>query len=68
MGPFWAEVMDYIIPVITKGEEEKAVKFALYSGHDSTILPMMASLGRNVWNATNFPAYASMMIIEVSRS
>ena len=73
MGPLWAEIMDHITPVVVKkkkaneDDENKNndnVKFALYSGHDSTVLPLMASLG--VWNTTDFPPYASMMIVEVS--
>ena len=53
MGPLWAEIMD------------SNEKFSLFSGHDSTIFPLMASLGERAWNATDFPAYASMMLIEV---
>ncbi len=53
MGPLWAEIMESQEP------------FSLFSGHDSTVFPLMASLGEKVWNATDFPAYASMMIIEV---
>ena len=53
MGPLWAEIMESQEP------------FALFSGHDSTVFPLMASLGEKVWNATDFPAYATMMIIEV---
>jgi hypothetical protein len=70
MGPFWNEIIDYIKPVIKEKKndnniETDFVKFALYSGHDSTIAPLMASLSPNIWNNTNFPWYASMMIIEV---
>ncbi len=54
MGPLWAEIMD---------SDET---FSLFSGHDSTIYPLMASLGERVWNATDYPPYASMMLIEVS--
>mmetsp|Transcript_6453 Transcript_6453/g.13323 ORF Transcript_6453/g.13323 Transcript_6453/m.13323 type:complete len:594 (+) Transcript_6453:145-1926(+) len=52
MGPLWAEVMD---------SDET---FSLFSGHDSTIYPLMSTLGERVWNATDFPPYASMMLIE----
>mmetsp|Transcript_19167 Transcript_19167/g.35778 ORF Transcript_19167/g.35778 Transcript_19167/m.35778 type:complete len:94 (+) Transcript_19167:891-1172(+) len=66
----WAEILDFIEPVIqtekSDGEKFKEhVKFALYSGHDSTIAPLMASLSPNLWNDTDFPWYASMMLIEV---
>ena len=77
IGPLLAEIMDYITPVVVnkKADDDKNngsnadpnhVKFALYSGHDSTVLPLMASLGAKIWNATNFPAFASMMLLEVS--
>lgn len=56
MGPLWAEILDY----------DEA--FSLVSAHDSTIYPLMTSLGEKVWNATDFPAYASMMILEVRKS
>lgn len=69
MAPLWAEIMDYITPVITRrsddGTDNGNIKFALYSGHDATIIPLMASLGPRVWNKTNFPYYASMMLLEV---
>ena len=53
MGPLWAEIL----------ESEKP--FNLFSAHDSTVYPLMTTLGERVWNATDFPAYASMMLIEV---
>jgi hypothetical protein len=66
MGPLWAEIMDYIMPVLLDDKTKDAVKFALYSGHDSTLSALMASLSPKLWNRTDFPWYASMMIIEVS--
>jgi hypothetical protein len=66
MAPFWAEIMDFIMPVLLDDNTKDVVKFALYSGHDSTLAPLMASLSPKLWNETNFPWYASMMIIEVS--
>lgn len=70
MGPFWAEILDHIKPVIKdknggNDSENDYVKFALYSGHDSTIAPLLASLSPNVWNNSNFPWYASMIVLEV---
>jgi ubiquitin-like domain-containing CTD phosphatase 1 len=64
MSAFWMEILDYIGPVIDDNNQDH-VRMALYSGHDSTIIPLMASLGAKMWNNTNFPYYASMMIIEV---
>jgi len=53
MGPLWAEIV------------ESKEDLALFSGHDSTIYPLMMSLGEKVWNATDFPPYGSMMLIEL---
>jgi hypothetical protein len=56
MGPLWTEMLETEAP------------FSLISGHDSTIYPLMTSLGERVWNATDFPPYASMMLIEVGET
>ncbi|KAG7337482.1 kynurenine 3-monooxygenase [Nitzschia inconspicua] len=65
MAPMWAEIMDYMMPSLLPDDNNDRVKFALYSGHDSTLAPLMASLSPRLWNATSFPWYASMMIIEI---
>lgn len=72
MGPLWAEILDNIYPFIMEGpdayfeEMPVAPKLAVFSGHDTTIMPLLASLGENLWNETDWPPYASMFIIEVS--
>jgi ubiquitin-like domain-containing CTD phosphatase 1 len=38
---------------------------ALFSGHDSTIIPVLASLGPRVYDKHTWPAYASMILIEI---
>lgn len=63
MSALWMEILDHINPVMDPNQDH--VKMSLYSGHDSTIIPLMASLGGKMWNNTDFPYYASMMIIEV---
>jgi hypothetical protein len=71
LGPLWFEIMANIDPILNGeadqgGEREKPPpKLAVFSGHDTTIMPLLASLGPNVWNDTQWPPYASMMIIEV---
>jgi hypothetical protein len=71
LGPLWFEIMANIDPILNgesdqEGEREKSPpKLAVFSGHDTTIMPLLASLGPNVWNDTQWPPYASMMIIEV---
>jgi hypothetical protein len=67
MGPLWAEIMANINGIIK--EEDKLccpdrppTKLALFSGHDTTLIPLLASL--NAWDSV-WPAYASMMLIEI---
>lgn len=62
MGPLWAEIMEKINPIIN-GDSQPTTRLALYSGHDSTIAPLLASLG--MWNATSWPPYASYFNVEV---
>ena len=38
---------------------------AIYSGHDSTVMQVLSALGPNVWDGSEWPAYASMILIEV---
>ena len=67
IGPMWLEILEYIEPVLESVPPSNNItKLSLFSAHDSTIAPLMASLGAKVWNNTNFPYYASMMVIEVS--
>ena len=62
MQPMWAEIMTKVYPHI-QGETIELNKLALYSGHDTTIIPLLASLG--VWNNTAWPPYASMVALEL---
>ena len=64
----WAEIMDNINPYLDKlGSTEKppAPRFALFSGHDTTLMPLLASLDPGLWNDTDWAPYASMLLIEV---
>lgn len=65
MGPLWAEIFDPILPIVNGGSDRGLSdnKFHLLSGHDTTIIPLLAALG--IWNVKDWPAYASMMILEV---
>jgi ubiquitin-like domain-containing CTD phosphatase 1 len=40
-------------------------KLAVFAGHDTTIMPLLASLGPELWNDTDWAPYASMLVIEV---
>jgi len=69
MAPLWAEIMDNIYYFVDKdsipGSNFSSPKLALFSGHDTTIMPLLASLGPKLWNDTDWAPYASMFIIEV---
>ena len=75
MGPLWAEIMDGIYPFIDKDlsssstsssddDQNKKRTLSVIAGHDTTIMPLLVSLGQNVWDKQWAP-YASMMIIEI---
>jgi hypothetical protein len=69
MAPLWAEIMDRVDPVVNDESRDqwgRAIpKLALFSGHDTTIMPLLASLGPNLWNDKDWAPYASMLLIEV---
>jgi hypothetical protein len=66
MGPLWAEILEHIIPVIISDDDDRArppSKMAVYSGHDTTLIQLLSSLG--VWDPADWPPYASLMLIEI---
>ena len=73
MGPLWHEIMANIRPVVV--EKDRAAedgggvppKLALFSGHDSTLQPLLASLGENVWDGRLWSPYASSLLIEIHK-
>ena len=62
IGPLWFEIMKNINNVI---RDEEAPKLALFAGHDTTLMPLLATLGPELWKDTEWASYASMMLIEV---
>jgi hypothetical protein len=62
MQPLWYEIMMKVYPHI-QGQTNELNKLAVFSGHDTTIVPLLASLG--VWNDSAWPPYASMVVIEL---
>ena len=65
MGPLWSEILENIRPIINPDDRQPPPnRLALVSGHDTTILPLLVTLGPGVWDG-QWPPYASMMIIEV---
>ena len=71
MGPLWKEIMTNILPIVgantnyTYDEERTPPKLALFSGHDTTLMPILATLGPDVWSGTEWAPYASMILIEI---
>ena len=70
MMPLWVEIMDNIRPWLsTESDDDEEVKdapkLALFSAHDSTVKGLLASLGPKLWNETDWPPYASMLLLEV---
>lgn len=65
MGPLWSEILENIRSIIDADDGQPLPNhLALISGHDTTILPLLVTLGPDVWDG-QWPPYASMMIIEV---
>lgn len=70
MGPMWSEIMANILPITSYEDDGKGTppptvpKLALFSGHDTTILPLLNTLGPDVWDGEWTP-YASMLAIEI---
>lgn len=59
MAPLWNEILVNIRPVL---DDKPHHKLALFSGHDTTIQPLLISLG--IWDGQWAP-YATMLIIEI---
>ena len=76
-GPLWVDILSNILPFAYKNSWVKIVpqmvkrlrnpapKLALFSAHDNTILPILATLGERVWDGTETAPYASMLNIEL---
>ena len=71
MGPLWAEILpnlQYAAGRISKNDiccpPRPPSKLAIFSGHDTTLMPLLASLGPRVFDGT-WPPYASMIAIEM---
>jgi hypothetical protein len=71
MAPLWADVLDVVSRLlseqITSLEEMQDANLpllSLYSGHDTTLLPLLMSL--DIWedDGSSWPPYASMLVLE----
>jgi len=74
MGPLWAEIKDIWTLFLTRDNSGKnpsgpdgtvPPRLALYSGHDTTISPLLASISPDLWSDTDWAPYASMVLIEI---
>jgi len=69
MGPLWKEIMANILPIIDSANNPPSdtppPKLALFSGHDTTLMPILATLGDKVWDGTEWSPYASMIQLEI---
>lgn len=63
IGPLWYEIMKNIDKALN--EDPDVAKLALFAGHDTTLMPLLASLGPDLWKDTDWAPYASMMLIEI---
>ncbi|GAX14564.1 lysosomal acid phosphatase [Fistulifera solaris] len=62
MGPLWAEIMDNVDRVIAENDDTYP-RLALFSGHDTTIIGLLASLSK-VYDGS-WPPYASKLLLEI---
>jgi len=68
MGPLWKEIVSNILPIVDSVNHPSSTpppKMALFSGHDTTLMPILATLGPDVWHAYEWAPYASMILIEI---
>ena len=65
MGPLWYEMMDKIYPHISDQHVGDHFKLAVYAGHDTTIMPVLAALAPDLWPDKEWPPYASMVLLEI---
>lgn len=71
MGPLWKEIMTNILPIVDSTNHPSSTsgmpppKLALFSGHDTTLMPILATLGEEVWNGEEWAPYASMIQVEI---
>jgi len=76
-GPLWVEILSNILPHLKQGIQQQyngdgkiktkdpPPKLAIFSAHDLTILPLLATLGEEVWDGEDWAPYASLIVIEI---
>jgi hypothetical protein len=70
MGPLWHEILENINRTIAENNDDNSVPFrpaapklAVFSAHDTTLIPLLASLD-GLYDG-KWPSYASMLLIEI---
>jgi len=83
MGPLWYEIMQNIHPYIqgvqgvpqqpqpddnnSNNDTSVLNKLAVFSGHDTTLMPLLVALDENLWNDQEWAPYASMVVLEIHK-
>lgn len=75
MGPLWYDIISKMASVIPKSVIPSNIKardipnpgpkLNLFSAHDTTLLPILATLGPDVWDGKEWTPYASMIVVEL---
>jgi len=63
IGPLWFEIMEHVRPHLQKQMHD--VKLSVFSGHDTTLMPLLAALDPKLWDDKEWPPYASMIVLEI---
>jgi Histidine phosphatase superfamily (branch 2) len=77
MGPLWYEIIQQwrsvmsLVPVADDNSSDNSdahdriPKLHIISGHDTTIMPLLAALDPNLWPDSEWPSYASLLVMEL---
>ena len=74
IGPLWEEILRQMMPaaktataaIATAANDNTTFPgLVIFLGQDTTLEPLLASLGGDVWDGTQWAEYDSMIIIEV---
>jgi Histidine phosphatase superfamily (branch 2) len=75
IGPLWYEIIQQwrsvmLVPAVADdndndNDHDRIPKLHIISGHDTTIMPLLAALDPNLWPDSEWPAYASLLVMEL---
>jgi acid phosphatase len=66
IGPFLADLRDIILSKVNNIPETKDLKFAIYSGHDSTMAPLIATFSAFDHRWPKFNSHLTLELFESS--